>query len=610
MSNLFRTFLFLILLWVMAYLFQYWLFQVKKIFAFYVVTIIFLAILDTFTRYDADSAIVRTMAIGLFMLGLLQMSRLKEREAVNVRAYWLLIFSAMVAIAVGIGLHAPKAEPQWPDPVPFIKSAAKEAVLGNSVRKIGYGIDDSRLGGTLVMDRTTVFTAQVNEEHYWRVESKDFYTGKGWEVSENIPPTFINKDDIYLGILENVDKEKNLTANVLFENAGFHPHIVYPVDPVSIKTAPYIELAIDRMTGKFFAAENGAVVQLGSYKVIYDLPRFSIEALKLANSGDHPYIKKLYTQLPPLLPDRVKELAANITKDKATRYEKVKAVENYFAQNGFIYETRNIAIPSEDEDYVDQFLFETKKGYCDNFSSAMIVLLRSIDIPSRWVKGYTQGDLVKTLDNGKKLYKVTNANAHSWVEVYFPGIGWVPFEPTKGFRNPVTFTESTIPQMPQAGQNEELLNNQNDGKEKKENEQTKDIYQMNSGILKNFKQLMKNLGILIGLAILLVVLAFKGRKKWYPYWYKISTRLNKNTVSPNHMFERLFLLLESKGLKVERGETLREFASRVDAYFGTSEMRQITDVYEKYLYAGSIRKIEDWEKVRKLLENLTKKILS
>jgi len=133
---------------------------------------------------------------------------------------------------------------------------------------------------------------------------------------------------------------------------------------------------------------------------------------------------------------------------------------------------------------------------------------------------------------------------------------------------------------------------------------------MNSGILKNFKQLMKNLGILIGLAILLVVLAFKGRKKWYPYWYKISTRLNKNTVSPNHMFERLFLLLESKGLKVERGETLREFASRVDDYFGTSEMRQITDVYEKYLYAGSIRKIEDWEKVRKLLENLTKKILS
>ena len=95
-------------------------------------------------------------------------------------------------------------------------------------------------------------------------------------------------------------------------------------------------------------------------------------------------------------------------------------------------------VPAPDQDYVDQFIFETKRGYCDNFSTAMVVMLRTIDIPARWVKGFTFGEVIEQ-NEGNLYTQVLNKNAHSWVEVYFPGVGWVPFEPTQSFVNPYVF---------------------------------------------------------------------------------------------------------------------------------------------------------------------------
>ena len=131
-----------------------------------------------------------------------------------------------------------------------------------------------------------------------------------------------------------------------------------------------------------------------------------------------------------------------LTENEANWYDKVKAVENYFNRAEFVYSKENIPYPSENQDYVDQFLFETKIGYCDNFSTSMVVLLRAAGIPARWAKGYTEGE--RTIYQGDSVYEVTNNNAHSWVEVYFSGIGWVPFEPTKGFSGNGEFFNSEL----------------------------------------------------------------------------------------------------------------------------------------------------------------------
>ncbi len=104
-------------------------------------------------------------------------------------------------------------------------------------------------------------------------------------------------------------------------------------------------------------------------------------------------------------------------------YDQALAIQNQL--NQFIYDERRPA-PPENRDWVDYFLFEGQRGYCDDFATTMVVLLRSLDIPARWAQGYAGG----TLDPETGSYVVRQSIAHSWPEAYFPGYGWQRFEPT------------------------------------------------------------------------------------------------------------------------------------------------------------------------------------
>jgi hypothetical protein len=75
---------------------------------------------------------------------------------------------------------------------------------------------------------------------------------------------------------------------------------------------------------------------------------------------------------------------------------------------------------------VDYFLFDLRQGYCDYFASSMVVMLRTLGIPARYVLGYASG----AFDASRQEYRVLELNYHAWVEAYFPGYGWIPFEPT------------------------------------------------------------------------------------------------------------------------------------------------------------------------------------
>ena len=176
------------------------------------------------------------------------------------------------------------------------------------------------------------------------------------------------------------------------------------------------------------------------------LPLVDEEQLRQTGQDYPADIRRRYLQL-PAIPERVRQLAHELTADADHPYDKAKAIEAYLRSEEFAYDTRNVTIPEEDEDFVDQFLFESKRGYCDYFSTAMVVLLRSVGIPARWVKGFTAGELVqKTSPTDDEAWPfrdvpyyegtIRQRHAHSWVEVYFSGIGWLPFEPTKGFALP------------------------------------------------------------------------------------------------------------------------------------------------------------------------------
>ncbi len=161
---------------------------------------------------------------------------------------------------------------------------------------------------------------------------------------------------------------------------------------------------------------------------------------ELQEAGDdYPtFITDHYLQLPSTLPDRVRDLAERITQDAVSPLDKALAIENYLRHEGGFEYSQDIESPPTNADGVDWFLFETKTGYSDYFGSSMTVLLRAVGVPARMAAGYAPGELDIT---GR--WAVRDSDSHGWTQAYFPGHGWIDFEPTTAW-NPIDRGELTV----------------------------------------------------------------------------------------------------------------------------------------------------------------------
>lgn len=612
-TNSFRSFLFFFLLWLMAYLLHYRLFTQKRLFLFYALTVTYIAVLDTFTAFRGNGAIIRLVVFGFFFLSFLHMERLREKATIaeGIREWWGACL-CLIGLAIACGYVSPKLPPQWPDPVAFVKSYAvaqeekRDDPASAKVKKIGYGQNDSRLGGPFIADDTVVFIAEDEKRHYWRVETKDIYTGKGWESfqSEQLQ-SFENNVDLGYSWWSPAVKKQLMTASVHMKQSYFH--IVYPYGLRKVKAKENVVYRMEAATEKIYTTDRSAyTLPLASYDIVYEYPTFPIEALKAAPPVKDAGLLERYTQLPKNLPERVRALAKQIASGKPTQYEQVKAIEQYFHTNGYMYETTDVAVPGKNEDYVDQFLFETKKGYCDNFSTSMVVMLRAIGIPARWVKGYTSGRLLEE-KNGKYIYEITNNDAHSWVEVYFSGIGWVPFEPTQGFTNPYVFSApqsapetAPLPEQRRPEQNRVPLD------KVREQPHSAPAEELSLPSL-SWKQAAVALAVLLAF----VWIAYRTRRKWWPY--ATIVRFQYKRTKGDNLFAEAYLSLlrhlDDYGLKRNKGQTLRQYAAYVDDWFQTNEMTKLTLLYEKMVYQQKTVRVE-WAEVKELWENLIKRTVS
>jgi protein-glutamine gamma-glutamyltransferase len=140
-------------------------------------------------------------------------------------------------------------------------------------------------------------------------------------------------------------------------------------------------------------------------------------------SADYPEdIRDTYLQLPPLDP-RIPALAAQITANAQTPYDKAAAVERYLrSQLGYTLDLSDM----RRRDPLSYFLFVKRAGNCEYFASAMTVMLRTLGIPARYVTGFLPGEY----NDLARDFIVRASDAHSWVEVYFPQYGWITFDPT------------------------------------------------------------------------------------------------------------------------------------------------------------------------------------
>lgn len=231
-------------------------------------------------------------------------------------------------------------------------------------------------------------------------------------------------------------------------------------------------------------------------------------------------------------------------------------------------------------------------------------MLRSVGIPARWVKGYANGTEVDKTDEGLRVFEVENNDAHSWVEAYIDGIGWMPFEPTIGFVNQsdINFDMELNEAAP-----EELLREQDQERQQIEQE-VKEQEESEKQAAQKKRSSSEESGstwivlIISALLIILSIVGIKTRRKWMPKVYIQAQRRKPSSPSTiQSSYKVLMRQLGFLGLKRKPDETLHAFAARVDRHFGTNDMSKVTAVYEKTIYSKEKGNIqfeeikESWE---------------
>ncbi|WP_035711052.1 transglutaminase family protein [Salibacterium aidingense] len=608
LSDLFRSLLFLMLLGIMSYLIYFWIVHARRILFFFLFTVLYVGVIDTFFPYDGSSAIVRIFILGFVLMALLQWDRLSGYfpGAVKHKYVWLrwtVLAVIFLIAAAGVGMLAPKAEPQWPDPLPYMEAAAGiegTSGIGNeTVRKIGYGDNDEQLGGGFEMDETPVFTASGGEVGYWRGDSKNVYTGQGW--TSDTPDESRPESDFFDEAVPVEEQE----VDVEIADSHAFDFAFYPGSIKDIQVPEEdVRLQVDRYSGKAAAVADGDPYEASSYSLTYAYPEFPIDAMQQRSPQDPEEVTNHYLGLPEDLPTSIGELAEDITAEEENRYDKVRAVERFLNSPEFTYDTSNIAVPEEGEDYVEQFLFDTKRGYCDNFSTSMAVMLRTLDIPTRWVKGFTKGNETR-VDQEETVYEVTSANAHSWVEVYFPDVGWVPFEPTRGFTSEFDYTyaaEESGNNEETAGQTEEETEEEEEEAEEEETEEQEEDSEASAAgfSLPGWPIYLSGAIVFLGIAYML---RFPLIKRAMIFRF----RHVRDPAAFTKAFLSLLTFLRYAGFGRKNGETLREYGMRMDEVFETEEMSTLVYEYEKIHY-GALKEDGNWSNALSIWMNMVNRI--
>ncbi len=459
-SSELRTFLFLIGWAILTYAVKTFMMERQRILWFVVITFAYLLAMEIWGEASIGFAYIRVLFVGLLLQALLSLPRLQRKYGmakVPSVFYWKWIAISTVCVGLLVGLSGSlsivsaerSSSASWSTLFEgLLQDYAVETAWfnlsnGGSKGVSGYSEEDRVLGGSVELSEDIIFEAKTPRLTYWRAESKAVYTGKGWQ-SLNDQEIQLNPDQIHYANHSLYDP--SLEKTTLTQEVFFHTPVSEKVLFIGGELQEVRSLSgTDNMVHanaslrynneeQQWKAENG---ELSYYKVEVAVPKLDLNpadaaALKTGQAGLTVAVKEQYTQLPGQLPERVSLLAKRLTASSKNDWAKVEAIQQYLKEQ-YPYETNHIRFPDTNEDFVDQFLFETQVGYCDHFSTALAVMLRAVDVPARWVRGFAPGEA--DYDEETSMYHVTvrAKHAHAWVEVYLEGIGWLPVEATPGY---------------------------------------------------------------------------------------------------------------------------------------------------------------------------------
>jgi hypothetical protein len=506
------------------------------------------------------------------------------------------------------------------------------------VRLTGYSDDSGELtnksGKLIKSDKVAMeFTNTTRLRAAYLLGSvSDIYTGHSWEKSNTgfIP----NQEEYMLDYIELAFALARLDPEILKNNKfvmkeSFKVHykhiktktFFYPLKTGSYEfTKKESELITEGSAIKFEKAKGRGVAYSTSYydmnlqgeafiKMLQDSDEFSYDNPPEINeesqswmneralmtdyrsaffkpSEIYPLLKeraslidKTYTTLPDTIPQRVKDLAIELTEDCETNYDKLKAIENYLQDYSY---TLTPKTAPEGSDFIDYFLFESKEGYCTSFATAMAVLGRCIGVPTRYVEGFVTNTKNR---NSNNMYDIKNSQAHAWAEAYFEGIGWIPFEATPKYRE-VRYTKWAEPAKV-VQPISEVINPYEEMMKQNAGAYTGALpLNLNKNDEKKWNEIAFNL-FLVLIAILSVVLLFLIYYFILNHQYKKTYKEADTSKKMYMIFLRILAILKQEGFELQEQETILMLAQRVKNHFSHNQIvfSDLANIYMRYRYA-------------------------
>lgn len=616
------------LAWGLTLFFSLWASKRRRIIVFAAASLLSLMIADSYTMIYLWSQTAWAIFASLVWLVADHFNRF-QREHPNswseLLEYPISFFLPVVIIIAGImvlGILTPSIAPIMKDPYTMWAESHGKKVIGSYTDSLpvigsigdfssgdtssGYSRNDSELGGGFQFDYSPVMSVSTSHRSYWRGETRSIYTGNGWEESKERGTEIMDlKQNEQLPINEDRSKAKTIEITQSFTMLREDTY------PVLFAAAPAKQLRWvgDDKTGTIspllsWNPEGWELRWLGgsmstttnnsypkTYSVISELPVLNNTALSQTTAGwgnsdpdkaDH----QQYYNLPKTVTSRVAKLAEQITAGSTNDYEKALRIQTYLKDN-FAYTNEPDTSLRNSPDFVDSFLFEVKEGYCDYFSTAMAVLGRTAGLPVRWVKGYAPGVLPYNEDemrnqgfvpdeatrnpNGEGTYTVRNADAHSWVEIYFSGFGWIPFEATPGFEFPYPIEDEKEVVVPDVDLSDMTA---------------APVVDSSSSFFSPRMVMWFSIALL---AVLLAYVWFRRQKLADSYTrirYRASNANERIVVETN----RLVRFARRKGLHREDWETVREASERwaKERTYLRSDLKAVADCFERAKYGTTV----------------------
>jgi protein-glutamine gamma-glutamyltransferase len=297
----------------------------------------------------------------------------------------------------------------------------------NLIRMSGFS-EQVDLGaiGSVKQDRTIVMRIQPSrplpafEGIYWRGMVFDHYDGRTWRNSFGSGRLLSSEGSGVFNLAYRRHPERTITQEVILE--ALDTAVLFGAPNIIQIGGRFSQIRVNGMNSVSLPTIPATRIDytLSSMLPIMTQSDFQAESISYPLSTFRHFIQ---------LPDgskRIQQLAIEILDQNPsarTVLQKVITIERYLRKN---YQYTLDVQPVVNGSPIDDFLFRQKAGFCEHYATAMTLLLRSIDIPARFVTGFLPGEW----NEFGKYYTVRQSNAHAWVEVWFPQSGWIPFDPT------------------------------------------------------------------------------------------------------------------------------------------------------------------------------------